>query len=181
MMIPKSFVVPIFLLGMFLGQSQDSLKVKSVKTTDPLSPARAAFYSTVIPGLGQIYNKKYWKLPLLYGGLGASIYSYNFNNKRYKSYRNAYKSRMAGYNNDEYIDLITDDERLLDGQDYHKRNRDLSMVFIVGLYLLNIIDANVDAHLKQYNVNDQLTFEPVLENTSFENGTSIGVAMKYNF
>lgn len=179
-MLRKSLGIALFVLGLFLGQAQDSLQTKS-PPIDPLSPAKAAFYSAVLPGLGQIHNKKYWKLPILYGGLGLSIYSYDFNNKRYKSYRNAYKSRMAGYTNDEYIALITDDERLLDGQDFHKKNRDLSMVFIVGLYLLNIIDANVDAHLKQYNVNDQLTFEPVMENNAFEEGTSVGLAVKFNF
>ena len=88
---------------------------------------------------------------------------------------------MAGYSNDEFFDIITEDDRLLDGQNFHKRNRDLAMVFIVGIYLLNILDANVDAHLNQYNVNDQLTFEPVMENNYYEKGTTVGLAIKYNF
>jgi hypothetical protein len=181
MMFPKSLGIVLCLLGMFVGQAQDSLQVKEPKVIDPLSPAKAAFYSAVLPGLGQIHNKKYWKLPLLYGGLGAAIYSFDFNNKRHKRYRNAYKSRMAGFSNDEFFDIITEDDRLLDGQDFHKRNRDLAMVFIVGIYLLNILDANVDAHLNQYNVNDQLTFKPVMENNYYEKGTTVGLALKYNF
>ena len=107
---------------------------------DPSAPSKAAFYSAVLPGLGQGYNKKYWKIPIVYAAIGTSIYSYDFNQKKYWDYRNAYKSRKAGYKNDPYQDLIIDDNRLLDGADFHKKNRDLSMVFIVGFYILNIIN-----------------------------------------
>ncbi len=77
---------------------------------DPLSPSKAAFYSAVLPGAGQAYNKKYWKIPLVYAAIGTSIYSYNFNKKKYWSYRNAYKSRKACYTNDEFQNLILDDK-----------------------------------------------------------------------
>jgi hypothetical protein len=98
----------------------------------------------VLPGLGQIYNKRYWKVPLVYGGLGASIYFYDFNQKNYKRYRNAYKRRLAGYTDDEFQGVISDDNRLIDGQNFYKQNRDRSMLFIVGVYLLNILDANIE-------------------------------------
>ena len=69
---------------------------------DPLSPARAAFYSAIIPGLGQARNKKYWKIPIIYAALGTGLYFYTDNNKVYKRYRNAYKRRLSGFSDDEF-------------------------------------------------------------------------------
>ena len=148
---------------------------------DPLSPSKAAFYSAVFPGAGQAFNKKYWKIPIVYAVIGTSIYSYNFNQKKYWNYRNAYKSRKAGYNNDEFQNLILDDNRLLDGAEFHKKNRDLSMVFIVGFYILNILDANIDAHLQQYNVNENLTLKPYIDKGIATNSESIGLSLNLNF
>ena len=156
----------------------DSIKSKKI---DPLRPAKAAFYSAVLPGLGQAYNKKYWKIPIVYAAIGTSIYSYDFNQKKYWDYRNAYKSRKAGYKNDPYQNLIIDDNRLLDGADFHKKNRDLSMVFIVGFYILNILDANIDSHLKQYNVNETLTLKPYLNHGDELTFESIGLSLNLNF
>ena len=148
---------------------------------DPTAPSKAAFYSAVIPGLGQGFNKKYWKIPIVYAAIGSSAYLYDFNNKKYWDYRNAYKSRKAGYKNDPYQNLILDDDRLLDGADFHKKNRDLSMVFIVGFYILNILDANIDAHLKQYNVNESLTIKPYINNEIEFYEQSIGISLNLNF
>ena len=69
---------------------------------NPLSPAKAAFYSAILPGLGQAYNKKYWKIPIVYGAIGTGVYFYVTNNKEYNRYRDAYKSRLAGFTNDEF-------------------------------------------------------------------------------
>lgn len=69
---------------------------------NPLSPAKAAFYSAVLPGLGQAYNKKYWKIPIVYVAIGTGVYFYLNNNKEYNRYRDAYKSRLAGFTNDEF-------------------------------------------------------------------------------
>ena len=148
---------------------------------DPTAPSKAAFYSAVIPGLGQGFNKKYWKIPIVYAAIGSSAYLYDFNNKKYWDYRNAYKSRKAGYKNDPYQNLILDDDRLLDGADFHKKNRDLSMVFIVGFYILNILDANIDAHLKQYNVNESLTIKPYINNDIEFYEQAIGISLNLNF
>ena len=138
-------------------------EIQKVEIEDPLRPAKAAFYSAVLPGLGQVYNKRYWKVPLVYGAIGASIYTYNQNHKNYLRYRNAYKRRIAGYNDDEFQNLISSTDRLIDGQEFYKRNRDRSMIFILGFYFLNILDANIDAHLKQYNVNSDLTIKPYFD------------------
>jgi len=161
--------------------AQDIPEDLSAYEADPLRPSRAAFYSAVLPGLGQIYNKRYWKVPLVYGGLGASIYFYDFNQKNYKRYRNAYKRRMAGYTDDEFQGVISDDNRLIDGQNFYKQNRDRSMLFIVGVYLLNVLDANIDAHLKQYNVNDNLSIKPTFDHSTLTNEMQWGIALSLDF
>ena len=127
---------------------------------DPLTPSKAAFYSSVIPGLCQIYTRRYWMIPIIYGGLGASAYYYNYNNKEMKKYRTAYKRRLAGYFDDEYIEIIPENEKLLEGMKFHRRYKDFSFMFLIGTYVLNIIDANEGAHLLQYNVSQELSFEP---------------------
>jgi hypothetical protein len=153
----------------------------SFNELDPLEPSKAAFYSAVFPGAGQAFNKKYWKIPIVYTAIGTSIYSYDFNQKKYWNYRNAYKSRKAGYNNDEFQNLILEDNRLLDGADFHKKNRDLSMVFIIGFYILNILDANIDAHLKQYNIDENLTLLPYYEKETNINSESVGLSLNLFF
>lgn len=111
-MIKKLILLFTILFTINSFTQEDTLKFNQL---DPLSPSKAAFYSAVFPGLGQAYNKRYWKIPLVYTAIGTSIYSFEFNKKKYWNYRNAYKSRKAGYTNDEFQNLILDDERLLDG------------------------------------------------------------------
>ncbi len=158
---------------------KDSLMLQPY-TIDPLAPSKAAFYSAIVPGLGQIYNKKYWKLPLVYGGMGVSLYYYSFNNGKYHEYRNAYKSRLAGRPVTGELGELSNDI-LIRGQKFHQRNRDLSMLITVGIYILNIVDANVDAHLKQFNVNENLTFKPTLEQNQFDMRYNAGFSINYQF
>lgn len=110
-----------------------------------------------MPGLGQVYNKRYWKVPIVYGAIGSGIYFYDWIKKEYDRYRGIYKRRLAGFTDDEfYLDsegnqLTTprvSDQSLREAQKFYQRNKDLSLLVTVGLYVLNIIDANVDAHLK---------------------------------
>ena len=88
---------------------------------------------------------------------------------------------LTGYNNDEFQNLILEDNRLLDGADFHKKNRDLSMVFIIGFYILNILDANIDAHLKQYNIDENLTLLPYYEKETNINSESVGLSLNLFF
>ena len=178
-MINRLLISSLIILISISGISQE--KEIDFDELDPSAPSKAAFYSAVLPGLGQGFNKKYWKIPIVYAAIGTSIVSYDFNQKKYWDYRNAYKSRKAGYNNDPYQNLIIDDDRLLDGADFHKKNRDLSMVFIVGFYILNILDANIDSHLKQYNVNESLTLKPYLNHGNELSYKSIGLSLNLNF
>ena len=167
----------IFFLTILISNYSYSQESERSSNINILRPSKAAFYSAVIPGLGQIYNDKLWKVPLVYTALGISGYSYDFNRKKFWSYRNAYKRRKAGFSDDEFQGIIINDERLLDGQGY----KDLSMVYLVGFYFLNILDANIDAHLLDYNVDENLSFKPFFENTDNMFGPSVGMKMKINF
>lgn len=156
--------------------AKDTLKSIDI---DPLTPAKAAFYSAVLPGLGQAYNKKYWKIPLVYGAIGTSLYYYLDSQKRYNQYRDAYKRRLEGYTDDNFSYL--DDSRLIAGQKFYQTNRDLSALFIVGFYVLNIIDANVDAALIQFNVNDNLSLKPNVYLNDVTLKSNVGLILNYNF
>ncbi|TYB77063.1 DUF5683 domain-containing protein [Bizionia myxarmorum] len=162
----------------------EKLKVEAknvfAEPIDPLDPARAAFYSAVLPGLGQAYNKKYWKIPIVYAGMGIGIYFYLDNNKEYKRYRSAYKSRLAGFTNDEFYGTINDDG-LREAQKTLSRNREISLLVTIAIYALNIIDANVDAHLIQYNVDDNLSVTPHYKINEFDNKGDLGITVNYKF
>lgn len=183
-------IVPISFLFFLLGTvslfaqaktetvliAKDTTKLEEI---DPLTPAKAAFYSAILPGLGQAYNKKYWKIPLVYGAIGTSMYFYIDNDRKYKDYRNAYKRRLEGYNDDKYQFL--DDSRLIAGQKFYQRNRDLSALFVVAFYALNIIDANVDAALIQFNVNERLSMKPEIYPNDVTFKPNVGLTLNYKF
>jgi hypothetical protein len=170
-------------LGSFSSVAQvelgEGLRVKdSIKKTpeiNVLAPSKAAFYSAVFPGMGQVYNKKYWKVPLVYGALGSTIYFYISNNKKYHQYRDVYKRRLEGFTGDEFSYL--DDSRLISAQKFYQKNRDLSALLTGLFYILNIVDANVDAHLMQFNVNDNLTLKPELYRNEFTAKENLGICL----
>jgi len=147
---------------------------------NPLSPAKAAFYSAILPGLGQAYNRKYWKIPIIYAALGTGIYFYIDNNKEYHRYRDAYKSRLAGFKDDEFYGVVTDDG-LRNAQETLNKNREISLFVTIGIYALNIIDANVDAHLLQYNVDDNLSLRPHYRINEFDAKSDLGLTLNFKF
>jgi hypothetical protein len=163
----------------------------SRKAIDPLSPSKAAFYSAILPGLGQAYNKKYWKIPLVYAALGTGIYFYIDNNNQYNRYRDAFKSRLAGFDTDEFWGKDIDgnplstpnisDDGLIRAQRTLNRNKELSLLITVGIYILNIIDANVDAHLLQFNVDDNLALKPHFNFNEFDATTNLGLTLDFKF
>lgn len=155
----------------------DSLKPVEI---DPLRPAKAAFYSAVFPGMGQIYNKKYWKVPLVYGAIGVSTYLYIDNQKKYNLYRDEYKSRLEGKSSNPSLTRLTESQ-LITVQKGFQRNRDLSALFMVGFYVLNIIDANVDAALSQFNVDERLSFKPTIIKNEIASSNDFGFALNYRF
>lgn len=198
-MTDKFFFSILFILFSFLVNSQKIEEKDSVKNTykenkvsrskllsprkirlieDPLTPSKAAFYSAVLPGLGQALIGKAWKIPIVYGAIGTSIYYFKENDKEMLKYRNAYKRRLNGIYDDEYIDIIPKNETLLDGMKFHKSYRDISVICILGFYMLNILDANVSAHMMQFNVSEDLTLNPkfIMDN----NSSGIAISIKFN-
>lgn len=149
---------------------------------DPLAPARAAFYSAVLPGLGQVSNRKYWKIPIIYAGIATGVYFYVKNDTDYNRFRDAYKRRLAGYTDDEFFGPgstpLISNNRLIDAQKSTQRNKNVSIIVSIGFYLLNIIDANVDAHLKQYDISDDLSITPKLNTTDIAR-PSYGLSLRY--
>ena len=164
-------------------QKKDSL-VSTMSTYNPLAPAKAAFYSAILPGLGQAYNKKYWKIPLVYGALGSGIYFYNNNNKNYNRLRDAYKLRINGkpdeFNGEGDLPFLSK-EALVSAQKSYKKDRDLSMLVTIGLYVLQIIEASANAHLLQHNVDNNLSFRPKLIKNDASNRAIVGASINFNF
>jgi hypothetical protein len=170
----------------------DSLLVQK-EVINPLAPSKAAFYSAVLPGLGQIYNKRYWKAPLVWGAMGGTIYGYAWNNNNYKRFRTAFKRRQAGFIDDEFYDLQDNNPPgsapdldlgdLENQQERFQEARDLMLVFIIAAYALNIVEANVDAHLKQFNIDDDLSFDfqPYLDLDAISNSAHYGMALTIKF
>lgn len=158
----------------------DSTVLKQVKEYDPLAPSKAAFYSAILPGLGQAYNKKYWKIPIVYAAIGTGVYFYLDNNKQYNRVRDAYKRRLAGFSDDEFQNRLTDDG-LREAQKGYRRNKELSLLVTFGLYALNIIDANVDAHLLQYNISNDLSVRPHYKIEEFDNVGRVGLSLNFQF
>lgn len=168
----------------------DTLQKQKVRI-NPLAPSKAAFYSAVFPGLGQIYNKRYWKVPIVWGALGGAVYGYIWNDNLYDRFRTAFKRRQAGFIDDEFYDPFggvgpiprLDQGDLQNEQDARQRDRDLWLLAAIAVYALNIVDANVDAHLKQFNVDENLSFDmqPFLDLDPVTNQPNYGMAVVVKF
>ncbi|MBN3584314.1 hypothetical protein JYB64_18100 [Algoriphagus aestuarii] len=145
----------------------------------PKDPRKATILSAILPGAGQVYNNKAWKVPLIYAGIMTDVYFINFNNRRYQVFRQALFDFDDGISND-FPNLNR--EALVRNVDYWRRNRDLCYLLIAGIYALNLIDANVDAHLSGFDVSDDLALgiEPHFERFS-ANNNSMGVSLKLKF
>ncbi len=184
----------IFLLSYNTLLAQDDVKITTEEvviskkkkkkkrkeiTYNPLAPARAAFYSAVLPGLGQVYTKKYWKVPIVYAALGTGVYFYMDRNKEYNKFRDVYKRRLAGFTDDEFSNV--DNSQLISFQKTLRQEQELALLVTIGLYLINIIDANVSAHLQQYNVNNNLSLHPQLLYDEFKAQPKYGVSLQYHF
>jgi len=164
--------------GLIVKKKQKKQKKTYNFKMNPLSPAKAAFYSAILPGLGQAYNKKYWIIPVFYGGMGASIYYYDFNNKRYNEFLEAYKLELVGKPHD-FGNL--DKNALERGIKAYKKNRDLSLFLGIGIYILNIVEANVDAHLPNRKIDTNLSYKPSFTIDPFTNKITYGAMVTFNF
>ncbi|MFZ2283096.1 MAG: DUF5683 domain-containing protein [Lutibacter sp.] len=178
-------------LTVFNSYAQNAGEVKIKDTIAPssdefnmLSPAKAAFYSAVLPGLGQAYNKKYWKIPIVYGALGSGIYFYQSNNDSFNRARTAYKLRI-NEKPDEFDGLngniFLSKDALISAQKSYKKDRDLSLLVTIGLYVLQIVEASVNAHLLQHNVDSNLSVSPSIIRSDLNNKAIVGTSVNFNF
>ncbi|UYQ91486.1 DUF5683 domain-containing protein [Chitinophaga horti] len=154
---------------------KDSIIIDTKREHDP---RKAAFYSAVLPGMGQIYNREYWKLPLVYGALGVSTGVFLWNMDGYREYRDAYRRRMANANNpnftDKYPNLQPDDLKYI--RDSYRQYVDYSVIVFILAYGLNIVDATVFAHLKQFDISDDLSMR--LSPKIFDN-RALGLSLNF--
>lgn len=148
------------------------------------SPLYASLFSLACPGLGQAYNRKYWKIPIVYAGLGGLGYWCYFNATNFKGYRNAYRRQVATVPDLTASYKGADDVNTLrEYRDYYKKNLDISSIITGVWYLLNIVDAAVDAHLFEWNMKDDihLSWQPVvISNASYANSAP-GVRINLSF
>lgn len=128
------------------------------------SPHKATFLSAIVPGLGQIYNEKYWKVPLIYAGFGSLFYYSSYNNSRYKFWKTAYQYETDNDTTTVNPYPFLSEQNLLRRKDTWRRYRDLCYIGIGILYVAQIIDADVDAHLFDYDIGEDLSMriEPTM-------------------
>ena len=164
----KFFVIAVLLLG---SSNHAFSQIKDTSTVamsiQSHSPQKAVIYSIICPGLGQIYNKKYWKLPFIYGAGGTLLYFVGLNHLKYTKFRDAYNLEYSDPEASKYalIDgLSPSDYNLERARDSYRRWRDQCVFGFCAIYLLNVIDAMVDAHFFNFDVSDDLSLsvEPVM-------------------
>ena len=187
----------LFLTTGFSAYSQNNApdSIKTRKTEVKHSPRKATIYSAILPGLGQIYNRKYWKVPLIYGGFVTFGYFINFNNDQYIKFKRAYSDIIDGdpgtnsfkdlgvnpiyYEDSNRISQFT--ERLKGAKDGARRNRDLVIISTAAFYAANIIDASVDAHFFNFDIGDDLTINWVPAPMMCANQKLFGIQCKFTF
>lgn len=162
------------------------------------NPTKATWLALVIPGGGQIYNRKFWKLPIFYGGFAGCAYALTWNNKMYKDYSNAYKDAVnENWNSNSIQDLLPPGyldrvsktqltETLRKRKDTFRRYRDMSIFAFIGVYLLSVVDAYVDAELSNFDISPDLSMhiEPAIINSnqsSSLSNKSLGVQCSFRF
>jgi hypothetical protein len=181
----------------------EGVKEKSVVMTEAdHSPKKAGMLSAILPGLGQAYNRKYWKIPVVYailGGVGYLAYTntlyYNFWHGALIIKNNPYHTDLELFNyatahsagvtdlSPSYISTKISETDFQTENDYYRRNRDLSYFFTGVLYLCNILDATVDGHLYNYNVDDNLSFhiQPTVFSLGMANSSAMGLSFNMKF
>ena len=183
----------------------DSLpKPAQIKMEFKPDPKKAVLMA-LVPGLGQIYNRKFWKLPIVYGGLMGCMYAVTWNNRNYQDYSAAYKDIMmdaeepnrpveefhtswqdflgVGYDPKEWVTNTNFQTQLKNRKDYYRRYRDLSIIITVGVYALSIIDAYVDAQLFDFDISPDLSmhWEPSVTTQTAYSSRSYGLNCSIKF
>ena len=143
------------------------------------SPHKASIYSAIIPGSGQVYNKKYWKVPIVYTALGSAAYFTYDNGRKYNQYRDAFLLRQNG-SIDQYDGVYTDNQ-LITIMEHYERNKELSIIMTFAVYILNIVDASVDAHLFDFDVSEDLSLYTTPKLIQIQSGYQPTLSLQMNF
>jgi hypothetical protein len=171
----------VFVLLSSAARAQEADTAFVPKPEEKHSPRRAVLLSVILPGMGQVYNQKYWKVPIIYGAGGAFAYFIGFNQTQYKKFRDAYDNGSPdtpALIDGQYYDY----EVLPRGRDYYRRYRDLSVLGLGAIYFLNVVDAMIDASFFYYDVSDDLSLhiQPVvLENPDLT--SAVGIRVNFGF
>ena len=161
---------------------EDIETINAKPTIIKYNPTKAGLYSAVLPGLGQYYNKKYWKIPIVWGAVGTGVGIALWNDKQYKRYRNAFVAELNGVPHEfSEINGITADA-LGRTQDRAKRQRDYAIAITGLIYVLNIMDAVVDAHLYEGRRDPDLALQPAVIYDEFgSQNTKAGLSLSFRF
>ena len=163
-------------------QVVEEIEKANVSTIQKYNPTKAGLYSAVFPGLGQYYNKKYWKIPIVWGAVGTGVGIIVYNDKQYRRYRTAFLAELNGQPH-EFDDLPYVDATVLGNtQDRAKRQRDYAIAITGVLYILNIVDAVVDAHLYDQKKDPDLAIKPTIisDDLGVANGKA-GLSLSFRF
>jgi len=164
--------------------SKKTILKKEQQISTSFSPRKAIIKSAIIPGWGQVYNKKYWKVPLVYGALGTTAYLFFRNINQYKEAKNAYILATDGDpSNDNlipqpYYNVKSQPERIRTFRNAVRQNVDYCVVFFVAFWGLNVVDAAVDAHLKSFDVSDDLSLQIKAGYSPMANTNGVSLVLK---
>ncbi len=159
----------------------ETAKIDTVDYLTMKNPIRASLYSAILPGMGQIYNRKWWKVPIVWGLLGTGIgFVINYNNQ-YKEFRGYYLDKLYGYELENPTLNGLSVEQLATIQDDRKRTRDYAIALTALAYILNIVDATVDAHLFGIKKDPDLSFQPTLIPNLQTTEFAMGFGVSYKF
>ena len=175
-------VAGLILLILLSANAQiDTLSRNQVKEKEKFHSPKTATLLAIIPGAGQAYNRKYWKMPIVYATMGTCIYFSISNQQQFKRFKNAYMQRDNG-EHDEFYGILSKDA-LMNHMDSNRKIRDYTLAGAVLLYALQIVDANVDAHLFYFDVGDNLSahFYPQTLNPFYTRTPILGVGCTLNF
>lgn len=190
------FLVILFLTTGFSAFCQKSVpdSIQIIKPKVEHSPRKATIYSAIMPGMGQIYNRKYWKLPIIYGGFVTLGYFINYNNDIYNTYKQAYADIVdTDPFTNSYLDLNINPSLFQDAKvsqlttalkgakDSWRRYRDLVIIGTAVFYMANIIDASVDAHFFNFDISDDLTINWIPGPVMCMDNKMIGIHCRITF
>lgn len=196
----KNLILALLLIFPILGLAQ--IENDSVQVTEPITeivavdetakidtvdyltmknPIRASLYSAILPGMGQIYNNKWWKAPLVWGVLGTGAGFIIYYNNQYKEFRGYYLDKLYGYELENPTLNNMTVEQLANIQDDRKRSRDYAIALTALAYVLNIVDATVDAHLYGIKKDPDLSFQPIMLQNLHTSELAMGLGVSFKF